>query len=187
MKRETIGKKRLSDIPVFWQLLIIMLLVLSTVFIQQIISNRMYEKKLIRDYIQIETKHLEQSSDALFSQIYNAYAIPRAIEDTAGFRYIRAFSGNELPAKYSSVLSMLQSAFRNQIYLRQDSCDGMIYLSRLNVICTNSKVFFHSEDCLGSYLLFEKTDSEEIVSYLEQRGSVKVLIVVATLPILVAM
>ena len=168
-------RKQFADVPFFWQLLIIMLFVLGVVFIQQIISSKMYEKKLVKDYIQIETKHLEQNSDTLFAQINMAYAIPQAIEDSVGYRYLRAFTGEELPPKYFSVLSMLQSAFHNQVYLRENSWEGLIYLKVGNSVCTNSKVFLRAEECFDNYMVFEKTDSQELVSSLKKSGIIKIL------------
>lgn len=168
------GKWR-QRVSVFWisffMMGCILLLSVMILAVSNSISSRSLELESLNNYQTALVKNCQAMESALYSTI----AIPKAIEGTRYYDYIRTEHSGYLPDKYVSALPYIQKALRNQIYLSGNSEECLLYLSGTNTFCGRYRIFAVAEDCFDSYIRYTALSGADILTELRSAGNVVLL------------
>lgn len=172
MREKGTWRQRIS---VFWISFIMMVCILLLCVGILAISNRISLRSLEQENLNNQQSALDKSCQRMETALYSTIAIPKAIEGTRYYDYIRSESSGYLPEKYVSVLPYIRKALQNQVYLLGNQEECILYLSGTNALCTRYRLFTTAEDCFKNYIRYSTHSPSAILSQLRTSGNILLL------------
>jgi len=160
---------------VFWSYFIMMLCVLSVSVASLLLSSRLSKNALTQENLARLEASLDRNCETMNISMHTTSAIPKAIVGTRYYDYIRAEDGKTTSDKYkyTSVLPLIRSALNNQVFLKGDNEDCILYLESIDSIVTSSHCFIDADTCLNDHIIFSETTEQEILETLRTRSVIK--------------
>ena len=168
-------KKKLKAPSLKWRHFLMMICIFSIAIIALVISNEKTILSLTNENLKTIQTRLDQDCLELNNSIYMTSAIPSGIENTKYFEYIKAERSGHLAAKHYPVLSYIKNALNNQVYLKGDNEECLIYIPGCNCIATEKYNFPIADDCFRKYIVYNEIDSDTIMELLKTPKSLFVL------------
>ena len=166
---------RRQGISVFWISFIMMVCILLLSVCILAVSNQISLQSLEQETVNNLQTALDKNCQAMETALYSTIAIPKAIEGTRYYDYIRTENSGVLPSKYISVLPYIRKALQNQVYLLGNQEECMLYLSGTNAICTRYRLFAAAEECFEHYIHYTSFSPADILSELRTSENVLLL------------
>ncbi|MBQ7255520.1 MAG: helix-turn-helix domain-containing protein [Oscillospiraceae bacterium] len=180
---ERFEKKRnrrnvLGGAPVFWQLFILLLVILLLALAMLFASGERYTALLTQSYLTQAESAFRQNCETFSSSLFGVYSVPSAVQNTSDYDTLRRAVSGQLPSSTKPViLSALRTSFRSSLAMTRTGkqFESFLYFPSMDAVCTKARAYERAEECFSEYIRYPDMTGEEMTALLKDVSLIRFL------------
>lgn len=171
-KKKKSLRERISHMPMFWQYLLPMTVILVLAVLVQIFTSAYYTKIMADTYIQREEETFSRNRRLVQSQLQNVYSVTEVLGTSTHYKQLQSIAAGKTPATAKSLaLDGLQKTFNTtlQFMSMPGAVEYFVYYPQESALFTRHKVFTDPAQCFADYMVYEAYSPKTLMAYLEEQ------------------
>ena len=168
-------KRHLNHRSILWKHMIMMLAILLMAVAGLAVIHQFSITTLTKEYLAEFQAAFERDCTNLDDSLCRNMSLTYAVEGSRHYEYIKNINTGVLEQKYCAVLEYLRASLNNQIYLKGDCSECLIYFGGVNSITTTTTSYYVAEDCFDSGIRFADLDTQIVMGHLRARSNLAIL------------